>query len=156
MDFDKSFIALMRHEGGYTPGVNDPGGETNWGISKRAYPKVDIKNLTQEQAKAIYFRDYWTAAGCESVPDAIKFDLFDAAVNSGPTQAIKFLQQAVDSIPDGLLGPHTLQNAGSMNPCRLVARFNAYRQLFLTDRNNWQFAGKGWARRIATNLLNGT
>lgn len=155
MDFDQAFNALMVHEGGYTPGVNDPGGETKFGISKRAYPKEDIPNLTMERAKAIYFRDYWTVAGCESVPDCIKFDLFDAAVNSGPTQAVKFLQQAVQTVPDGMLGPVTLQAAGTMHPARLVARYNALRQLFLTDRNNWAFAGKGWAKRISSNILRG-
>lgn len=152
MNFDQSFLILLGHEGGYTPGVNDPGGETNFGISKRAYPKEDIKGMTAERAKAIYFRDYWTVAGCESVPDAIKFDLFDAAVNSGPTQAVKFLQKAVSVVPDGMLGPTTLQACQSMPGPRLVAYFNAERLDFMTDRNNWSIAGKGWTKRCAANL----
>jgi lysozyme family protein len=52
--FDKAFDRLMGHEGGYTDNPKDPGGETNWGISKRSYPSVDIKNLTREQAGVLY------------------------------------------------------------------------------------------------------
>lgn len=155
MNFDTAFVALMGHEGGLVDDPHDPGRITKYGISQRAYPKEDIPNLTMERAKAIYFRDYWTVAGCESVPDGIKFDLFDAAVNSGPTQAIKFLQQAVQTVPDGQLGPVTLQAAGTMPTARLVARFNALRLNFMTDRNNWPYAGKGWAKRISSNILRG-
>ena len=57
--FLKAFEKVLRHEGGY---VNDPldlGGETKYGISKRSYPHLDIKNLTLDQAKQIYFRDFW-------------------------------------------------------------------------------------------------
>ncbi len=47
---------VFPHEGGYTNDPRDPGGETNWGISKRAYPNLDIKNLAMEEAKRIYKR----------------------------------------------------------------------------------------------------
>ena len=63
MNFDAAFERLIGHEGGYTAGVGDPGGETKFGISKRSYPREDIKNLTLEQAKVIYRKDFWGAAG---------------------------------------------------------------------------------------------
>lgn len=153
MTFDDAFVRLIGHEGGYTAGTNDPGGETKYGISKRAYPREDIKGLTLERAKEIYARDYWGPAGCDAVPDAIRFDLFDAAVNSGPRQAIMFLQKACRTVPDGMLGPVTLQAAGTMNPARLVARFNGVRLAFMVTLGNWKFAGAGWANRIASNLM---
>ena len=49
----------LDHEGGYVNDPTDPGGETNYGISKRAYPKIDIKALTKHEAVKIYYKDYW-------------------------------------------------------------------------------------------------
>jgi lysozyme family protein len=65
MTFDEAFDVLIGHEGGYVNHPGDPGGETKFGISKRAYPALDIKALTLGQAKAIYRRDYWIPAGCD-------------------------------------------------------------------------------------------
>ncbi|MBI5843910.1 MAG: hypothetical protein HZB23_04475 [Deltaproteobacteria bacterium] len=48
----------MAHEGGYVNDPADPGGETRFGISRRAYPNEDIKALTRERAAEIYYRDY--------------------------------------------------------------------------------------------------
>lgn len=152
MNFDKAFERLIGHEGGYVNDPRDPGGETKFGISKRSYPALDIKALTLERAKAIYRRDFWGVAGCDAVPDAMKFDLFDMAVNSGPVTAIKTLQRSAGVTPDGLLGPITLQALNSTPAPRLVARFNGHRLDFMTDLKTWPVFGKGWAKRVASNL----
>jgi len=152
MDFDKAFERLLGHEGGYTNDPRDPGGETKFGVSKRSYPGEDIASLTIERAKLISRRDFWGPAGCDGVPDAVKFDLFDAAYNSGVKQAIKFLQRAVGEAEDGILGPRTLQAAQSMNQYQVHARFNGARLDFLNDLPTWPTYGRGWAQRIATNL----
>lgn len=152
MNFDQAFERLIGHEGGYVNDPRDPGGETKFGISKRSYPAEDIKGLTLERAKAIYRRDFWGVAGCDAVPDAIKFDLFDMAVNSGPVTAIKTLQRSAGVTPDGLLGPITLQALNSTPAPRLVARFNGNRLDFMTDLKTWPVFGKGWAKRVASNL----
>lgn len=152
MNFDKAFERLIGHEGGYVNDPRDPGGETKFGISKRSYPAEDIKGLTLERAKAIYRRDFWGVAGCDAVPDAMKFDLFDMAVNSGPVTAIKTLQRSASVTPDGLLGPITLQALNSTPTPRLVARFNGHRLDFMTDLKTWSVFGKGWAKRVASNL----
>ena len=152
MNFDKAFERLIGHEGGYVNDPRDPGGETKFGISKRSYPAEDIKALTLERAKAIYRRDFWGVAGCDAVPDAMKFDLFDMAVNSGPVTAIKTLQRSAGVTPDGLLGPITLQALNSTPAPRLVARFNGHRLDFMTDLKTWPVFGKGWAKRVASNL----
>ncbi len=153
MNFDTSFEKLIGHEGGYVNHPADPGGETNFGISKRSYPLEDIKGMTLERAREIYKRDFWNPAGCDAVPEPIKFDLFDMAVNSGCRQAIKTLQQAVGTNPDGLLGGKTLQAVQSMSPDRVLMRFNAARLLFMTGLANWPAFSRGWARRIAENQL---
>ena len=153
MNFDDAFAKLIGHEGGYTNNSADPGGETKFGISKRAYPGEDIACLTLERAKEIYRRDYWGPAGCDAVPDAAKFQVFDMAVNSGVRQTIKTVQRAVGESEDGVLGPHTLQALQSMPAARFVARFNATRLAFMAGLPTWPTFGRGWALRIADNLL---
>ena len=153
MNFDAAFLKLLGHEGGYVNHKADPGGETNFGISKRSYPGEDIKGMTVERAKFIYHRDYWGPAGCDAVPDGLRFDLFDMAVNSGVRQAVKTLQRAVQETEDGILGPRTLQALQSMPETRLRARFNATRLAFMASLPNWPAFGRGWALRIAGNLM---
>ena len=100
MNFDQAFDRLLGHEGGYVNDSRDPGGETNWGISKRSYPNVDIKALTQADAKAIYRRDFWAPVRADELPDVVRFDVFDAAVNHGVSQSAKWLQRAAGAQPD--------------------------------------------------------
>jgi len=153
MTFDEAFERLIGHEGGYVNDPRDPGGETRYGVSKRAYPGEDIRNLTLERAKAIYLRDYWGPAGCDAVPRPVEFDLFDMAVNAGVKAAIRTLQAACDETVDGVLGPRTLQAAQSMDPYRLLARFDGIRLDLLNDNPQlWASFGRGWAQRIAENL----
>jgi lysozyme family protein len=153
MTFDQAFEKLIGHEGGYVNHPNDPGGETKFGISKRAYPNVDIKNLTLDKAKTIYKSDYWIASGCEDVAVEIRFHLFDAAVNSGVGQAKKWLQVALGVEADGQIGPKTREAIAAMDPLVLVSRYNGARLKFMASLRTWDSFGKGWARRIADNLL---
>jgi lysozyme family protein len=153
MTFDEAFTALIGNEGGISDNPADKGGLTKYGISQRSYPNEDIRNLTLDRAKQIYFRDFWTPAGCDAVPDAIRFDLFDAAVNSGIRAAVKCLQTAAGSTPDGILGPQTLAAIAAMDGARLAARFNGARLQFMTSLGNWPTFSRGWANRIASNLL---
>ena len=153
MTFDDAFEALMAHEGDYVNDPRDPGGETKYGISKRAYPAVDIRGLTLEGAKAIYRHDYWRPVGCEAVPEAVRFDLFDMAVHSGIRAAIYTLQRAVGAGEDGVLGPVSLAAIQGLAPAVLAARFNGARLAMMTELSTWPSFGKGWARRIAANLM---
>lgn len=155
MDFDTAFERVIGHEGGYVNNPADPGGETKFGISRRSYPAENIAGMTLERAKQIYQRDFWGPAGCDAVPDAIRFDLFDMAVNSGIKPAIKTLQRTVGETADGVLGPRTLAACSSMPGPRLVARFGAYRIQFITELPDewWQHFGRGLMNRIAANLL---
>ena len=151
MNFDDAFDRLLGHEGGYVNDPRDPGGETNWGVSKRAYPNVDIKALTKEAAKSIYRRDYWTPVRADELPESVCFDVFDAAVNHGVLQSAKWLQRAAGAQPDGVIGAQTVAAARASGP-QLAAHFNGYRLQFYTDSSNWSVYGKGWTRRVASNL----
>lgn len=153
MNFDSAFMLVIGHEGGYVNDPRDPGGETKFGISKRAYPKLDIKNLTMADAKHIYFSDYWNRLQLDKLPDDIRFDMFDAAVNSGLSMAAKFLQRAVKVPDDGIIGAGTIAAANAMKPELLDKRLNAQRLLFLCNTTNFPTYGKGWVRRVANNML---
>lgn len=153
MNFETAFAKLMQHEGGFVDHPSDPGGATNYGISQRSYPGEDIRGMTTERAAHIYRRDFWGPAGCDAVPPEVKFDLFDMAVNSGISRAVKTLQQAAGVTADGVLGPQTLQAVQSMPATRLMARFNGRRLAFMAGLSNWPAFSRGWALRIADNLM---
>jgi lysozyme family protein len=150
--FDQCFDKLIAHEGGYSNDAKDPGGETNFGISKRAYPQVDIKNLTRDAAKQIYKRDYWDRAQCDKLPPTLAYLLFDAAVNSGIGQAIRFLQRALGVADDGVLGPLTLSMVSRADAESICARFIGQRLDFMTRLSTFDYFGKGWSRRMADQL----
>ncbi len=154
----------LSHEGGFTADRRDPGnwtggrvgaGElkgTKFGIAANTYPTYDIRNLTRPQAIAIYKRDFWERARCDRLPAVIGFQLLDGAVNSGITQATRWLQRAVGVADDGMIGPVTLAAITAADPNDIVLRFNADRLEFLTRLSTWTVHGAGWSRRIAGNL----
>jgi lysozyme family protein len=148
--FDAAFDRLMGHEGSYVNDPRDPGGGTNWGISKRSYPNVDIKALTREGAAAIYLRDFWQPLG--NVPDAVKFQAFDFAVNSGIGTAIRKLQAAIGVADDGHWGPISAARLDGMDVNDVLMRFIAQRIRFWASLTTWPTYGKGWAIRAAKDL----
>lgn len=164
MTFDEAFRKLLdaRREGTKhsmdpaDPGNYTPSGQlkgSKYGISARSYPLEDIGNLTLSRARLIYWHDFWIASSVEELPAPIRFDVFDMAVNSGPEVAIKTLQRAINVEDDGIVGPIT-QKAASLIPSpHLRARFNAQRLIHFTTLSTWSTHGKGWARRIAANLM---
>ena len=153
MEFDKAFERVIGHEGGYVNDPRDPGGETKYGISKRAYPNLNIRDLTLDQAKAIYRTDYWDRLHMDELPGAIRFDMFDAAVNSGVSASAKFLQRAAGTTADGVIGKLTIAAANGMDPERLDKRLAGYRLQYLCDLKTFPTFGKGWVRRVALNLI---
>ena len=163
MNFELAFKILIGHEGGLSLNPNDRGnwttgiigrGElkgTKYGISAMTYPHLNIAALTLEQAKEIYARDFWGDA--DSFPDAVRFDFFDGAVNSGYRQSVEWLQRAAGAKPDGIVGPKTLQAVQTADPFKLAKRYNGYRLLFMTRTKGWATFNQGWAVRIAQNLI---
>ena len=94
--FRQALQFTLKYEGGYTNDVNDPGGETKYGISKRYHPSLDIANLTPEQAASIYATEYWDGCGCDSIPFPFNVAVFDTAVNPGIGHALDWMKQATD------------------------------------------------------------
>jgi len=151
--FDKSFDRLITNEGGYVNHPRDPGGETKFGISKRTYPNVDIKNLTREMAKQIYWDDFWCAGRMSQFHAAIAFQTFDAAVNHGIGNAVRMLQKAAGVADDGHIGQITVDAVNAKSVTDMVMLFIAYRIKFWTRLSTWESFGKGWANRAADNLI---
>lgn len=152
MTFDLAFDRLIGNEGGYTNDPTDPGGETQFGISKRSYPDVDIRALTRDGAKLIYRRDFWARLDADHFADGVAFQVFDFAVNSGIETAVRYLQRAIGVADDGHWGPVSQAAAAAMSETDTIMRLNAERLDFMTRLKNWPNAGRGWARRIAQDL----
>ena len=156
MDFERAFDLLITHEGGFSNHPDDPGGATMYGVTEvvaRAEGYIGpMRDLSLDFAKQVYRKRFWDACRCDQMPDVIRYPLFDAAVNSGPSQAIKWLQVAVGVKADGVIGPIT-QQAVNVLPAQVTRqKMIGNRLRFMTNLNNWPSFSKGWARRIAAIL----
>ena len=157
-NFERAFTDLIGNEGGYSNNPNDPGGETMYGITvavaRRNGYMGQMKDMSLNMAKIIYRYEYWNDA-FDQLPYPVAFQLFDAAVNSGPNTAAKWMQRALGVVVDGKIGPKTIEAAKAIDALKLVMLFNAARLEFMTGLPAWLSFGKGWARRIAGNLRKG-
>lgn len=146
-DFHRAFDLLMESEGGYSDDPADPGGETNLGISKRAYPKEDIRFLTLYQAKELYKRDYWDAIRADELPYPINILIFDAAVNQGKKAAVRMLQEALKIKQDGVIGQQTIKAAVAASDA-VCADYLSIRAVRYANTANFGRFGRGWMRRL--------
>jgi lysozyme family protein len=146
-DYQQCFDKIILAEGGYVDDKNDPGGETKYGISKRQYPNLDIKNLQIEQVKKIYKEDYWDKVHGDEIRYPLNLFLFDCAVNQGVQVAIKLLQRTMGIQQDGILGVNT-QKAITKFGKSLETNFMAERALYYTGTRNFDKFGRGWFSRI--------
>jgi lysozyme family protein len=135
--------------------VNDPadrGGETKFGVAKKANPDLDITNLTWEGAKRVYFKRYWLPGDCQDLPTRLALLHFDGCVNHGTGRAAIFLQRVVGAKADGDIGPATLKLVAQHDELVLIkkiaeARRQFYHQIVANDATQGKFLG-GWLRRI--------
>lgn len=162
--FNTAFDRLIGHEGGFSDDPKDPGnwtggrvnvGElkgTKFGIAANTYGDLDIKNLTLEDAKAIYLRDWWLKAGADQLDPAIVYQMWDFSVNAGMESAKRALQRAVGVADDGSIGPLTIRAVRAMDKNDVLLRFNAQRLRYYTALSTWATYGKSWTNRVAGNL----
>lgn len=155
--FQTAVAWVMAWEGGFQNDASDPGNwtggaigdgmlvGTKFGISAAAYPTMDIVNLTPQEAKFLYARDYWTPINGDALPAPVAMVVFDAAVNCGPTASAQWLQAVLGVTTDGIIGPLTLA---------AVANYVAAEPVPLTG---WAaLCGEVVAQRVAANGLNPT
>jgi len=150
--FNEIIEVVLEHEGGYVNDPTDRGGETNFGIAKRFYRNVDIKNLTRDQAKKIYHQDYWRPAKCDQVPPELRHIYFDMCVNFGRSGAVRVLQRAANAkgaglIVDGGIGPKTINALDKVEHERVRAyRVLKFAKIVLKNPEQEKF-WFGWYRR---------
>ena len=159
LTFQQLFDRLIGHEGGYVNDLQDPGGETNWGVTKRTAMANgytgNMKTMTRQQAYEIYRRAFWLRYNCEQMPDAVAYQFFDAAVNHGFGNASRMLQRAVGVLDDGIIGKYSIE-AINRNPISdTLMVLNGERLNFYTRLKNFDRYGKGWVNRVAQNLRYG-
>jgi lysozyme family protein len=156
-NFDAALKAILHHEGGFVNHPNDPGGMTNLGVTKKVWEEwvgheVDekaMRALTPEIVGPMYKAKYWDKVKGDDLPTGVDYCVFDAAVNSGPGRAAKWLQSCVGVEPDGGIGPKTLAAVAAFDPAELVEDYAKRRLSFLMDLPHWDTFGKGWGRRVA-------
>lgn len=153
MDFNTAIDKVLGHEGGYSDHAADPGGKTRFGITEVVARRVgwrgDMRELPLDLAKRIYLEDYWKPIRADDLPPAVRLAVFDAAVNSGPRQAVLWLQRAAGVDADGVIGPKTLAAMQALDAHALRSRILAQRLKMMTTLDNWPAFSRGWARRIA-------
>lgn len=153
--FERAVELTLRHEGGYVNDPKDPGGETNFGISKRSYPQIDIKRLTRTEAVVIYRNDYWYPSKADRIlNELLSSKVFDLSVNCGVAAAVKMLQRSVNKsggslVVDGVAGPKTLSAVNNGDTVGIFSGLlrEAYAHYeALSKRSPQYFAG--WIKRL--------
>ena len=155
-NWDKCFDLVIVNEGGYVDNPADPGGATNWGCTKAVWEqyighevsKEDIRNLTKEDVKPLYKRNYWDAIHGDALPSGLDYCLFDCAINSGFGRAAKFIQEIVGVFADGAIGNNTVTAINQMNTVTMINEFSDKRQAFLETLKTFPVFGKGWTKRV--------
>jgi lysozyme family protein len=147
-NFNKAVKLVLEVEGGLSNSSWDNGGLTKFGISKKAYPNLDIATLTRDQAIQIYHNDYWRRCRCDELPFPLALVVFDSAVNQGTGAAAKFLQLALGVTADGVIGGQTLKAVKSADNKKTLIGFMAERAIRYPDYDDWDVAKRGWMRRL--------
>lgn len=157
-NFEKAFKKTLVHEGGWSDNPNDPGGATMKGVTQRTYSdflgrpatRAELRAIPDGHLQAIYRTGYWDKVRASELPSGVDFAIYDAAVNSGPARAAKWLQSALGVPADGILGPKTLAAAKAADPTALINKIMDLRLAFLKNLTTWQHFGKGWNSRVAS------
>ena len=153
-NWDKSFQLLLKSEGGYSAHEADPGGRTNLGVTQAVWEnwvghvsgEKEMKSLTPEMVRPLYKKKYWDACKCDELPLGIDYLVFDFAVNAGCGRSSKTLQSAVNTKPDGAIGPQTLQAVA--NTPDLIDKFSDEKVRFYKSLPTFSVFGNGWLNRI--------
>lgn len=146
--FDQAVTLILQHEGGEVNDPHDPGGHTKYGISKRAYPDLNIGEITEYDARRIYKTDYWDRIRGDELPEPVAIGVFDMAVNAGNRTAVRLLQRVLGVKDDGIIGPVTIDAASRSDPHWLAVRYAAERISYYAALKGWDRYGRGWSARV--------
>ncbi len=146
--FEWALKFIFSWEGGHVDDDEDPGGETNFGISKHHHPDVNVDTLTRKEAIEIYRERYWDRYRCGEMPKAFALALFDGVVNQPADFAIRSLQNAVGTTVDGIVGPKTIGAVGRNRSDYALQQYMLDRLNRYITRDHFDRFGNGWMRRV--------
>jgi lysozyme family protein len=157
-NFDTCLSHILSSEGGYVNNPKDPGGMTNLGCTKATWEEYvghtvsekDMRNLTPADVAPLYKRKYWDKVAGDDLPAGLDYCVFDAAINSGPGRAAKWLQEVAGVKADGSIGPATLAAIEAFSPLEIIAQYNDKRLQFLESLPTFITFGKGWSNRVSS------
>ena len=155
-NYDKCLETILHHEGGYVNHPEDPGGETNLGVTKRVYQEwggtKDMKDLTFDDVAPIYKKNYWDKMKCDDLPSGLDLCVFDFGVNAGPGRAAKYLQTLIGTVADGGIGPNTLaklkEYTDKTGVKETITNYQNERQGYYEKLSTFKTFGRGWTRRV--------
>lgn len=163
-NFKKAMVPLLKFEGGKVNDPDDPGGRTNKGVTQAVYdgyrrrvknlPVRSVYNMTDVEMMDIYKEQYWDPIMGDDLPDGIDYCIYDAAVNSGTTQAAKWAQRACGHTPvDGHIGMATMNRLNMIDKndteSGFIDNFSRQRLSFMRSLRTWSKFGNGWQRRVS-------
>jgi lysozyme family protein len=153
-NFERCLAHVLKSEGGWVNHPNDPGGETNLGVTRRVWEDwtgkqgENMKSLTPEMVAPLYKANYWAKCNADALPVGVDLCVFDFAVNSGTRRAVVFLQRIAKVSQDGVLGPKSMAAVNAISPETLVKEYCMARRLFIRGLKTYEHFGRGWERRI--------
>ncbi|MFG1276543.1 glycoside hydrolase family 108 protein [Xanthobacter autotrophicus] len=167
-NFEPALACVNVHEGGKDDDKRDPGGRTAYGVTQARYnqylrdqgrPRADVWDITVRERVAIWRTYYWDVLRADELPAGLDYAVFDGGVNSGPAQAAKWLQRAVNDVRaksgegpilvDGQMGTNTLAAVNRIDDIDAVIAVMQDRRLaMLHNLKTWAVYGKGWSRRV--------
>jgi lysozyme family protein len=156
-NFKSALDHVLESEGGFVNHPKDPGGMTNLGCTKAVWEEyvghqvseTDMRALTPELVAPLYKRKYWDKVAGDELPSGLDYAVFDAAINSGPGRAAKWLQEVAGVTVDGAIGKGTLAAVAAIDKQELIAKYNDKRLQFLEALPTFATFGKGWTRRVS-------
>lgn len=155
--FQIDLTDVLKREGGFVNDPKDPGGATNHGVTQHEYdhwraahglPSRSVVKIATDEIAAIYAEDYWQPIHGDALPAGVDYCVFDFAVNSGPTRAVKFLQRAVGVKDDGILGHATLDAVARHDARVTIESICDSRQEYLEHLPTFSHFGRGWTARV--------
>ena len=156
--FDRALPRVLVHEGGYVNHPDDPGGATNKGVTQGTYnswlksqgkSQKSVRDITDKEVAAIYKNSYWDAVKADQLPAGVAYCVFDAAINSGPGRAVRWLQKVVGAKADGVVGPQTLGLTSDKDPTDIINEYCDRRLAFMKRLRHWNTFKTGWTRRVS-------
>ncbi len=170
--FEKALKYTFLNEGSYSDHPADGGGATSrYGVTReelarwRKHPvsKLDVKEMSEDEAKEIYDAWYWRPLGCNLITsEAIAISLFDIGIVRGIGIPPRYAQaicnaHGAELALDGKIGPLSAAAINAMDPGVFVRDFslkarNGFLAIVASRPSQVVFI-KGWlarAKRLLT------